>query len=222
MGRGRDLCASPSGMSTAKENTLTISRLASPAIVRVRGAALRALTLGCALLLATSAAHATVYTYVGNPFTTFASPYAAGDYVHGSFSTAAPLGPDLDQFEITGLVTSFLFHDFADNHLPIDSSILPAGFYLVPVVSTDGNGDIIYWNISVTDGLFTHYITTYSAPGSSQDVNFDVGDLDAHTGPIAWNSSSPGIWTVTPEPSALLMCTGGCIGLAVRGTRRRS
>lgn len=204
---------------------MTISRLGSPDIARVRGAILRSLTLGCALLLATSAAHATVYTYTGNPFTNFAgagNPYTTSDYVHGSFTTSVPLDPDLDQVEITGLVTSFLFHDFLDEHLPIDSSILPAGFFLAPVVTTDGNGDIVYWSINVTDGVFTHYITTFSAPGMSQDVNLDVGDLNAQAGPIAWNISAPGTWAVTPEPSPLLLCAGGCLGLAVRGTRRRS
>ena len=225
MGRGCDICTSQPGTPTAKENILTISTLGSPGITCVRGAALRALTLACAIFAGAPAANATVYTYTGNPFTNFtgvANPYTPSDYVHGSFTTASPLAADLDQVEITALVTSFLFHDFDDEHLPIDSSILPAGFFLAPVVTTDGNGDIVYWSINVTDGVFTHYITTFSSPGMSQDVNFDVGDLNAQAGPKAWNNSAPGIWAVTPEPSALLLCTGGCIGLAVRGTRRRS
>ena len=194
-------------------------------IARLRGVCVHILTLGCALFLGSAAAHATTYTYTGNPFTNFsagANPYTTSDYVHGSFTTASPLAPNLEEVEITALVTSFLFNDFYDDHMPIDSSILPAGFFLAPVVTTDGNGDIVYWSINVTDGVLTHYITTFSAPGQSQDVNFDVGDLNAHMGPRAWNNSAPGTWAVAPEPSALLLCSVGCLGLGVRGNRHRS
>ncbi|CAG0955123.1 hypothetical protein MYXO_00438 [Myxococcaceae bacterium] len=178
-----------------------------------------------ALLLAVvapSAEGVTIYTYTGNTFTVFSpapNPYTTSDYVHGSFTTAAPLAPNLDDADVTGLVLSFVFHDFADDHLPIVSG-LPAGFFLTPTISTDGSGNITEWVVGITNGLGTHFIVTTSNNGYSAD--FDFGDLNAQAGPYAYNSGSPGTWSITPEPSALLLVSGGLVGLTLAGNRRRS
>ena len=211
--------------SIGRENTLFHHRIPSPNPWLVAGRLVRATLLGGILVFGASAAHATViYTYTGNTFTDFLgspNPYTTSDYVHGYFTVATALAPSLTNADISAQVTSFVFHDFADEHLPIDSSVLPAGFFISPWVSTDAGGKLIYWGINVTNGIYTHYITTYSAPGVSQDYNLDLGDLNAQAGPIAWNSDSPGTWSIVPEPSALVLVSGGLLGLMLAGSSRR-
>jgi len=167
----------------------------------------------------------TIYTYTGNPFTNFSpvgppNPYTTSDYVHGYLTTAAPLAASLSAYDITAVVLSWEFNDFADNHLPITSGP-PAGFYLTDTnVSTDGSGNIVEWKIGVTNGtLPVHYISTFATSGYAADI--DSGDLNAQVGPMAWNVNSPGTWTITPEPSALLLLGSGILGLAIAGTPRR-
>lgn len=182
-----------------------------------------AAALAATLLFAAPPAPAiTIYTYTGNPFTDFSpgtNPYTTSDYVHGWFTTAAPLAANLSAYDITGVVLSWEFNDFADDHLPITSGP-PASFYLTDTnVSTDGSGNITTWKIGVTDGYQTHYISTFATNGFASDL--DNGALNAQAGPLAWNINSPGIWTITPEPSALLLLGSGILGLAIAGTPRR-
>jgi len=188
----------------------------------------RSLSFAAALLAAVTVAAPradaiTIYTYTGNPFTDFwgsPNPYTTSDYVHGYFTTAAPLAASLTDYDITGVVLSWVFHDFADNHLPITSGP-PAGFILTDTqVSTDGSGNIVEWKIGVTNGtLPVHYISTYNTLGVTTDI--DDGSLFGAAMYGAWNINSPGTWTMTPEPSALVLLGAGIVGLAIAGTPRR-
>jgi len=172
--------------------------------------------VACALVLGAPTARANViYEYTGQLFNVFvgaSNPYTANDYVHGTFTVASALAPNLVDADLSGTILSFVFNDFADDHAPI-SSAPPGGFYLTPTVSTDAAGNIIFWRLGFSDGLLTHFISSFSVYGLSADVNLDVGSANAQHGATAWNFGTPGTWSssasAVPEPSGLvLLCTG--------------
>lgn len=178
-----------------------------------------------ALILGAPTARADViYQYTGNFFNTFSgasNPYTTGDYVHGSFSVASALAPNLVGADLSGAILSFVFNDFADEHAAITSAP-PGGFYLAPQISTDAAGNITYWRLAFSDGHQTHFISTFSIEGMSGDFNLDVGNANAQNGPAAWNIGSPGTWSssasTVPEPSGLVLL---CTGIAVVGASFR-
>lgn len=172
--------------------------------------------VACALVFGAPTARANViYEYTGQLFNTFvgdSNPYTANDYVHGTFTVASALAPNLVEADISGQILSFVFNDFADNHAPI-TSVFPGGFYLTPMVSTDAAGDISFWRLGFSDGLLTHFISSFSIDGLSADFNLDAGNASAQNGAAAWTLGTPGTWTssasAVPEPSGLiLLCTG--------------
>jgi len=172
--------------------------------------------VACALVFGAPTARANViYEYTGQLFNTFvgaSNPYTASDSVHGTFTVASALAPNLVEADLSGQILSFVFNDFADNHAPI-TSVFPGGFYLTPTISTDAAGDITFWRLGFSDGLLTHFISSFSINGLSADINLDVGSANAHHGGTAWNLGTPGTWSssasAVPEPSGLvLLCTG--------------
>jgi len=173
--------------------------------------------VACALVFGAPTARANViYEYTGKLFDTFVganNPYTTSDYVHGTFTVANALAPNLVQADLSGQILSFVFNDFADNHAPI-TSVFPGRFYLTPMISTDAAGDISFWRLGVSDGLLTHFISSFSVNGLSADFNLDLGLVNAQNDAAAWNLGTPGTWSsssasAVPEPSGLaLLCTG--------------
>jgi len=170
--------------------------------------------VACALAFGAPTARANViYEYTGEKFTTFISPYTANDYVHGTFTVASALAPNLVDVDISAQILSFAFNDFADNHLEINSEA-SGGYWLTPTISTDASGDISFWSLGFRNGLLTHFISSFNVGGWGADVNagLDVGNVNPYS-VVAWNLGAPGTWSssasAVPEPSGLvLLCTG--------------
>jgi hypothetical protein len=178
-----------------------------------------------------------IYTYTGNPFTTFfntGSPPArhdATDAITGFVAFTAPLGPNLDAQYVSP--ASFHFTDGVHTYNSVDSSIM---FF-----STDPLGHITEWNILKSDvsedpspdGTLWPFESSF-APSQHLDV-FDRADIStcetatdrckagegASTG-IVFNA--PGRWVESvPEPTTLSLLAGGLLAsLLYRVMRSRN
>ena len=100
--------------------------------------------LGLVALLATASAFAaTTYTYTGPAYTLVTGTYTTSMQITGSFTTAAPLAPNLSDVDITGQVTSYSFSDGVNTYTNSDINARIFAFK----VSTDASGTITYWGI---------------------------------------------------------------------------
>jgi hypothetical protein len=161
-----------------------------------------------------------VYSYTGDPFSTFfATPGASagafvGQSVSGEFTVAAPLG---DNFN--GVVTPTQF-SFFSGLIPINNFSSSAYNFNI---QTSDIGDIIDWSISLQHGT--------CSPGCISIQTSNVRDFTSSRGPTTFisasNTDTPGTWSsaiVTPLPAGLpLFASGlGLLGLVclLRGRRK--
>jgi len=170
-----------------------------------------------ALSLAPSAKADTVYSFTGQPFTTFSGiigtpgsdKFACPPIcsLTGSFTIASPLGGNLTLQAINP--SHFGFTDGLFRIGNTDHGLFVSSFD----VGTDATGTINAWLISFGQ-QFPFGDRTFDTSESGDMSSF--APVGGPTGQASNNS--PGTWT-TPEPSSLLLLAGGLTGLV--GLRRK-
>lgn len=169
----------------------------------------------------------TTYTYTGKDFTTATGPLlTTGDSITGSFTVSSPLADNLDEVSITP--TSFLFSDGLQTFSSSDPNIgVCACSPFFGNFSTDGSGNIIGWDVSLTLGLLgSASLTTVDADLGifRGTVVEDSANADNTGTDTASNLSDPGRWNAgasssAPEPGSLTLLGTGLL-LAVGAVRR--
>lgn len=161
-----------------------------------------------ALLFAPAMHATTIYTYVGNPFTSVTGTFTTSMRLTGSFTLNAPLADNLAGVQITP--TDYSFFDGIET----DSSSQPVSSMFF--VSTNATGAIVAWAIQ-TGGLAG--ISSCSNSVSPLPMLCGSATIDAVATPhgIASVEGSPGTWTVTqvPERSTFTLLFGAmvCVGI---------
>jgi hypothetical protein len=188
------------------------------------------------VLAAPASADNFIYTYQGNPLTTFMNGYACSPgpcEIEGSFTVATQLSAGLNGATITP--TSYSFDD--DNGFVLN----PCGATCaidVTGIGTDALGNIDAWDVQVF-GCFGHCIISTTGPGgSSGDTSTEVSPPPVE----ATNVGTPGTWTCqdmgptgalspcpvappvqTPESGSLFLFAAGLlalVGLSLVGSTR--
>jgi hypothetical protein len=182
-----------------------------------------------AIMLATpTPAHAgsVTYTYAGRPYSPNAPTFCDGSYtatcsqlaVTGSFTVANPLAPNLSQYVFSPL--SFSFNDGSGVFSLTSDDELGVSIFNV---TTDGDGNIIYWNIVLATVSSTGCLVNNELIGtSSSQFNGQSGDyscylfdqnLPTQAFGAGQNSGTPGSWSrsfsVNPQGSYIFLNTVG-------------
>lgn len=173
-----------------------------------------------------------LYSYTGNPFTSFSGTDSCSggvgqSSISGLILLANPLAANLNFFSITPLEFSFTDGSTTITNLTVD----PNGEIFE--VSTGSNGAIDGWFITFNNAPippvygfeYTGFCTsTLSSGGCYAESAGDYTNIGVEyvggTPGIATNTD-PGSWTATyvPEPSSLLLIVSGLAALGV--TRRK-
>ena len=183
----------------------------------------------CAIVLAPPASADTLYSYTGNPFTSFqgtdACTAGVGEcQISLSFTLALPLPANFgsEVFSLTQVTPlSFSMADGVHTLTQFNSS----PYFLV---GTNSSGQITRWSISPFNSAEPNvFIVTAEDPPflTTVDSTNTFGFVVSEFG-FASNLNSPGTWTIStvphvPEPSSLFLLGSGLLGLA-NGLRRKS
>jgi hypothetical protein len=191
---------------------------------------IRVLALPAAFILAVPLMASTIYTYTGNDFTTANAPLTTSDSVTGSFTVASPLADNLNGENIEPSATSFSFSDGAGDTITNTTpgiGVCSCSPYID--IFTDGSGNIINWDVSLTVGelgAFSIYTQDYYAGIFSGTVIRDLVFTDEVT--YGSNSADAGFWSASttsaaPEPESLGLLGAGLVALtgAIRWKSRR-
>jgi hypothetical protein len=161
----------------------------------------------------------TVYTYTGNPFTTFVGGLSCPPECHitGEFTVVQPLAANLGNVSVSP--SSFSFTD--GNVTLTDAS---TGYTQAPLFlffSTDATGAITSWDVFLLTS--TYHIQTDNDSSGGTLFQYDVSGFGVGSGAnIAIESGNPGSWSISsttvPEPSSLLLVGTGllCLGPLLR------
>jgi hypothetical protein len=179
------------------------------------------------------------YTYAGNDFTNVdvhgpSTPFTTSDFISFTFTSPYALGPNLSDAGFAGPITSWSLTLGPLSY----SSLVPASTLYSINFSTDSSGHITAWQFTTQTNVVAPNLqpaeyppTPYEEEVASFNLppTFGVADLiyipsiyqDSY---YAYNSDSPGTWTVTsaPEPSTWAMLVAGfaALGFAYRARWR--
>ena len=179
---------------------------------RIAGAA----AIGAAMLLPISGAKAdVVYTYIGNDFTVFTSPYNGTDSVTATITLASPLGNSLELGGVTPVN-----YTISDGVQTITEATNTSTLAQIFDLGTDSTGNIIQWEIVViADDIGYDFITTRY---EGMLLQLDTAQISDAQG--ASTRNDPGTWsaarTTVPEPSTWAMLLLGFAGLGLAAYRR--
>lgn len=186
------------------------------------------LVVGSILCWAPACRGGATYAYTGQPFDDVGSsilpcPDVCG--LSGWFSVALPLPANMPFGSISPIAFSF-----TDGQVTLDDSNVIGSDYGI-FASTDGLGQINTWEISlaalVPSGAEYTILESFDYVGFSGPLcNGDcVSDfvIQYNTGPnqVAGNGSTPGTWTLVPEPSTVCLLGIGLMGIAALRRPRR-
>jgi len=182
---------------------------------------IRSLTLPLAFILTMPLMGSTIYTYTGNDFTVATGPVlSTSDLVTGFFTVASPLAHNLNGGNIAASTLSFSFSDGPDTITNTTPGVDICSCSPTIDIFTDGSGNIINWQISLTAGeLGSENILTedfFAGIVRGTEIE-DFGNVDNTNTDTASNSGDPGVWTssatsTAPEPGSFVLL--GLAGLA--------
>lgn len=158
--------------------------------------------------LAPTAEAVTTYTYQGTEYTFFLGPYDAAMSLDVEIQFASPLAPNLSSVNVE---PDLLALGYFDGVQGLSLSTYDPGDFssFFMRLSTDGDGDIVAWNIDITSVV---------ALGRFDSSSFEE-DRIISGGLVVAESSVPGAWTLVPEPGSRLLVA---MGLAALGWRARA
>lgn len=166
-----------------------------------------------------------VYQYTSNTYESTSSPYTTSMNILATIELASLLSPNLTDERVTP--TSYSIFDGIKTIDQSNADLTKFSF------STDSNGDIIDWAVTVQDTQVIgdpggNIFTSLLAPGASIDgANiyecFDES-CSSFTGAGSAVSHVPGTWTVTavPIPAAVWLFGSGLLGLVGISRRRKA
>ena len=187
------------------------------------------------LLLCTAArAELVEYVYTGAPFdTSTGTAYGAGDHISGSFviddADMVSVGSPGTVVNITSDIVSFAFSDGSSGPFPAtieDGSAIPPTNLRV---YTDANGNIVQWDMFVTEDVDRWMSWCNTGDGCTGS---GLATRDVALNRISGNSSSastttPGTWSkaaafpIPPATGLLLAAAGGLVAVRALGRSRR-
>jgi hypothetical protein len=147
-----------------------------------------------------------LYTYTGNPFTTFTNGASCPPdcKITGWFSVLTSIANLGDNFNGPFVPLDF---SFTDGNVTFTKSELPDTFF---GAQTDSTGKLIKWSISLQNGFTVGSVALVTATYSPvvDAYNEFLGQPNPYLPPVyaqAYNFNDPGTWTLqsfttTPEP----------------------
>ncbi|MGD0420377.1 MAG: VPLPA-CTERM sorting domain-containing protein [Xanthobacteraceae bacterium] len=154
----------------------------------------------------------TIYTYMGNDFTSISGSYTSTEMVTGTIDLATALG---DNFGLGPI--SPVSYSFSDGQQTLTNT---NSYISNNLFETDSAGTIDQWLWGVFNPLlYTSQIDTYNTSGLIvEDAVFTPTSL-------AFNLGNPGTWTTsvatTPLPAALPLFASGLGVIVVLGRQRK-
>ena len=154
-----------------------------------------------------------IYTYTGNPFTTYFI-YNASDKVTATFDFSSPLAVNATTTSVANLVS----FSFSDGYQTIDQSNYN---YLAVSFQVDGSGNISQWDLEVS-GVQNNIITKdLGTVQTTTDSGFFVGSYGSNSNsPGSWGYQNTGNSTSIPEPASMALSLTALAGLGALRRRR--